>query len=372
MKAAALVVAGKAVVGGCISANVLVLAEQAARGMFWMKAKLVFMVMGLGLVVGGVGWSEYGRVATEAAALGLRSARAAVPAELGRTSVRRKKPSSPKTNTGIRCRQGRLPGWDHNDSAMKAGPVPWFIPRTEVTRVGSSRYCGILIWDAATGKRNVRRLTPDDCSNLAVTPDGLMLAVSEEAEERVSQAKIGIWELENGKKIRSLSFPQGEGWGQQFGSLCFSPDGKTLAAVYGKSHEGQPVILDTKAGRVLRSLGTQGANFYALAISPDGKTLATAGEDFGHRVAAEEMKIPPPPRKLPPQAEEKRFSTHSVKVWDLATGKLHRVIHQLTKLNHPIKVRGLVFSPARQSVGFRHPRTIFFCFTGKRVRNQTN
>ena len=58
VKAATLVATGKALAGGCISGHVLALVEEAMRGMFWIKAKMILMVVGLGLATTGVALSE--------------------------------------------------------------------------------------------------------------------------------------------------------------------------------------------------------------------------------------------------------------------------------------------------------------------------
>ena len=46
---------GKVVAGGCFSAQVVALAEEALAGMLVAKGKLVVMVVALGLAVGGAG-----------------------------------------------------------------------------------------------------------------------------------------------------------------------------------------------------------------------------------------------------------------------------------------------------------------------------
>ena len=59
VKAATLIAAGKSAVGGCLSKGAVALAEEAIVGMAAIKAKLVVMVLALGLAVGGAGWAGY-------------------------------------------------------------------------------------------------------------------------------------------------------------------------------------------------------------------------------------------------------------------------------------------------------------------------
>jgi RNA polymerase sigma factor (sigma-70 family) len=64
VKAAALVAAGKAVVGGCLSAGALTLAEEGAA-IFGAKVKMVLLAIGFGLAISGAGWAGYSGLAKQ-------------------------------------------------------------------------------------------------------------------------------------------------------------------------------------------------------------------------------------------------------------------------------------------------------------------
>jgi hypothetical protein len=142
---------------------------------------------------------------------------------------------------------------------------------------------GILVWDATTGKQkyrlpiHVQRLRPGGPA-LAVSPDGTTLAVVELSRSE-GGSKIGLWDLQSGKPIRSLALPKAaNALTEEFGSsICFTMDGKRLVI----TRDGRLSVLDLDKGDVKTTFGDPRAAIYSLACSPDGKTLAVGTHEPG-------------------------------------------------------------------------------------------
>jgi WD40 repeat protein len=106
-------------------------------------------------------------------------------------------------------------------------------------------------------------------STLAFAPDGRRLAVGTKSPGRVS-----VWDLDTGRGIQTL-----RGLTTQAGSMCFSADGRLLAAL---AHTWQVAIWDVNRGqlRFLLTAPRGDTEDATLVFSPDGGRLAcSAGED---------------------------------------------------------------------------------------------
>jgi WD40 repeat protein len=119
--------------------------------------------------------------------------------------------------------------------------------------------------------------------SLGYSPDGKFLAVGGKQE-------LVIWNLDEGKAVSCLPYPQGNGVIPRF---VFAPDGKTLA------FEGEVAILiwDVKTGqpRLLRPGHVGGVS--SVAVAPNGKILASSA-----------------------------LVDRKVGLWDTATGKPHHFL----------------------------------------------
>jgi WD40 repeat protein len=93
---------------------------------------------------------------------------------------------------------------------------------------------------------------------------------------------IRLWDLETGKVVRTIPII-----GNVYHNVCFSADGKRLAAC----SDSRPRIYDVQTGEEL--LQIEGVAVLSLAFSPDGKRLVTGGD----------------------------WGDHTVRVWDAKTGK---------------------------------------------------
>ena len=106
VKAATLVVAGKAVAAGCISAGAVALTEKTVAGMVAIKGKMILMVLAFSLAVGGgpagLVTAAWWRSRDRQRKRPLQKRWGAFP--------RRKSQRLPPISTAIRCRRGRWRG----------------------------------------------------------------------------------------------------------------------------------------------------------------------------------------------------------------------------------------------------------------------
>jgi WD40 repeat protein len=103
------------------------------------------------------------------------------------------------------------------------------------------------------------------CQGLALSPDGLYLALA-------SPGDVRVYEVATGREVHRLPLPGGVTW------LAFQPQGPLLAGA-GPSVEGEPTVhlWDWAAGRWVRGLEAVANPPGAFTFSPDGRTLLASG-----------------------------------------------------------------------------------------------
>jgi WD40 repeat protein len=121
------------------------------------------------------------------------------------------------------------------------------------------------IRNVASGKKEIALKEKLNAACLAYSPDGRFLATGSRSSPQL-QGEVNLWDLVSGKKIRSLG--KQEGW---IVSLGFSPDGRRLAsaASYGVK------VWNTVTGKELSTFRLTFSR--VAAFSGDGKRLATSG-----------------------------------------------------------------------------------------------
>ena len=166
----------------------------------------------------------------------------------------------------------------------------------------------LRLLDAATGKllREIDRRPSNGLNSIAFSPDGTLLAAEDKYE-------VTLWEVATGRLVRRME-----------GRLCvekltFTPDGTQLIATPG--FEGNVPVWDVATGRQTRTLPGHAGGTGTLAISNDGRLVATGG---GSSAAANLRDGP----------------DHSIKIWELKTGKLLRGLP-----GHGGTLTGLAFTP---------------------------
>src|SRR5206468_4234734 len=140
----------------------------------------------------------------------------------------------------------------------------------------------IKLWDAATGELSrvlVDEAAPsgdldkyDDIGGLAVSPDGKILVVAVSSISSTSKLFLHMWDLTSGKHKRAIAVPRR--WSEaEYGSLLFSPDSRCLAWA---EPDGTIQLYDSATFDKVRSLGKPSKDGAArgLCFSEDGKTLA--------------------------------------------------------------------------------------------------
>jgi WD40 repeat protein len=193
----------------------------------------------------------------------------------------------------------------------------------------------IHLWDAATG-REVRKwevVTDGITCGLAFAPDGKSLASGGFG------TAVRLWDPATGKELR-----RADGSSRTF-SVTFSPDGKMLVAAGGSSQPASLRAWDPDSGKALAGF-PQSDYLVAVAFSPGGTLLAGANVedntvrlwDVARRKLVRSWKVSDGPfnccplafsrdgRVLvtgsqSPKADNPWDAVHTVRVWEVATGK---------------------------------------------------
>ena len=139
----------------------------------------------------------------------------------------------------------------------------------------------LVIWDAETGAevRTIPGTFPRGGAWSEFSLDSKHLAALIETGANPNPKDIRLWEIDSGREVASLPTA-----GKiDTASLCFSPDGRTLAAVSVYSNGDVLHLWDVKSARSLFSipLGSQGMSTRA-AFRPDGRRIACV--QSGHQV----------------------------------------------------------------------------------------
>jgi WD40 repeat protein len=144
-------------------------------------------------------------------------------------------------------------------------------PDSRLLAVGSSDENAVILRDLANNNE-VRRLHGHRAQvyAMAFSPDGTQLAT---AEQGTADA-IRLWDPRTGDERCTLSAPVAAGG---FRCVRYSPDGRTLAAVY---KPGGIAFWHVASGQRLFAADGHEAPIRSLALSADGSTLVT-GDDCG-------------------------------------------------------------------------------------------
>jgi WD40 repeat protein/tetratricopeptide (TPR) repeat protein len=192
----------------------------------------------------------------------------------------------------------------------------------------------VLLWDLLDGRATG--------ALLGHTGRVTSLAWSAPTQALASAGQDGtvrLWDVTTGRQRRALPGPAA--------AVAFSPDGRLLAAVGGRSVK----VRDAATGRLLRGWEAHPKGAYSVAFSPDGRRLATGGDDrvkvwdaatgqealslAEHKGSSGAVAFSPDGRRL-----AAAFGDWKVRLWDAATGKEERALQGDNWIIH-----GLAFSP---------------------------
>jgi serine/threonine protein kinase/sugar lactone lactonase YvrE len=201
----------------------------------------------------------------------------------------------------------------------------------------------IEVWNLRTGKR-LRTIpkSADDGKNVAISPDGQMLASS--ADETIK-----LWSVQTGKLIRTLDVKA-----SGVNAIIFSQDGETLAST---GYDGTIALWNPRTGDMIGNLEGQVGSLDSIAISADGQTVVTGitNGQFGSIAtwnvrtgklvhtfnppnAVDKVVLSPDGKTLASSSWDSRTGT--IRVWNLETGKLLRTMRA-----HISVIDSLTFSP---------------------------
>jgi WD40 repeat protein len=204
-----------------------------------------------------------------------------------------------------------------------------------VVEVGSED--GTLrIWNIATGERKTIPATEGPVSAMAISPDGLRLAIA-------YLHSIVLLNTLTGEQLKKLDVQP-----VKVDCLSFTADGRTIAVA---GEDGTIQTLDLASEQITKTI-RGGGKITALRFAPAGRTLASAAEDgmvslWDLQTGALSLQL----KKHSGAVNAIAFSTdgnwmatggddRSVIVWELATGKARRTLK-----GHDLTVTSLAFSP---------------------------
>jgi WD40 repeat protein len=240
-------------------------------------------------------------------------------------------PAPPRTDAygdplppGVSMRIGTV-RWRHHSTPRN----PSFSPDGKV--VISTDGTGVLLWEAATGKR-IRTITTESSWSIAVfAPDGRMVAIAQ-------GANIELRDAESGKELRKLPTNQSPVY-----DLEFSADGQMLA-VRGPQTVG---VIELKTGSTLLTAPVTPSVTRSLAFSSDATLLAccsgntvqvwdirnkerlaalNASDDVAEELVTRVLFTPDGRSLVVPvirfeRAVGRQNSTPIVRLWEVASGK---------------------------------------------------
>jgi WD40 repeat protein/serine/threonine protein kinase len=216
-----------------------------------------------------------------------------------------------------------------------------FHPDGSLIATGGEEGGTVRLWDTASGapRRVLRREKGDRIMGLAFSPDGSRLASCGDDKD------VLIWDTAGGVEVRRLV-----GHAGRVEAVAFSPDGARVASASG---DGTVRLWDAVGGRELHKFTGHQGGVNGVAFAPDGKRLASVGTDgtlrlwdpaggaprvlLGEAGSARCLAFSPDGERLAAAGEG---GERAVRVWDVATGRVVRVLR-----GHLHRILGLAYGP---------------------------
>ncbi len=175
----------------------------------------------------------------------------------------------------------------------------------------------VSLWDVASGQKiRVLKGHNEAVQSVAFSPDGKTIVSG--ADDHLIQ----VWDAQTGRLLHTLS-----GHAGPVNAVAFSPDGNLIAS---GSDDGRVRLWDPESGQQSRVLETSLVlqNVESICFSPDGTTLACGGG------------LPRSIRERKPNPLAVRAATQDIHLWDVKSGKRLRDLE-----GHGGKVFSVAFSP---------------------------
>jgi WD40 repeat protein len=180
------------------------------------------------------------------------------------------------------------------------------------------------------------QLPAEPLGAMAISPDGLLLAVP-------CGSQVLVFDSKTGHLLRSLA-----GHTKQVNRVTFGGDGTRVLTA---SEDQTARLWDVASGKVLVTFEGHEGSVLSAIFGPEGKTVLTAGADktacehdavtgedlqqLEHPAAVGALALSPDGKRLVTGCNDR-----GVRVWDLATGKLEQTLSE-----HTGKVASVAFSP---------------------------
>jgi WD40 repeat protein len=129
----------------------------------------------------------------------------------------------------------------------------------------------VRLWNLSNQNHQILHGHTDSLYSVSVSPNGKIVATAGDGVGEAQTIRLWNWQ---GKALATISAKSSQEW-NRIGSLCFSPDGKTIAAAsYDKT-----IKLWNLQGQLLKTFNGHSKEVTDVGFSPDGQILATTSYD---------------------------------------------------------------------------------------------